>query len=142
MCVFHYKCKILGYVPTWINIIFHRSFVGEGAIPKKPRIDFTEWEEDTAGLIVDEVEGYSSTNFHIDAGSAEVNLLSFWEKQGQSFPRLQHLAKRILCVPATSAASERSFSAAGRVIEARRSRLNPDTVDAILFLHGAKTHSK
>ncbi|KAL2094313.1 hypothetical protein ACEWY4_009032 [Coilia grayii] len=82
---------------------------------------------------VDEVQDYSSTNFNL--GSVDENLLSFWKAQGQTFPRLQHLAKRILSIPATSAASERSFSAAGRVIEARRSRLNPDTVDAILFLH-------
>lgn len=102
--------------------------------------DFTEWEEESDTIILDEVQKYCSTNFRID-GSAEENLLSFWEKQGQSFPRLQHLAKRILCIPATSAASERSFSAAGRFIEARRSRLNPDTVDAILFLYSAKKNS-
>ncbi|KAL2101911.1 hypothetical protein ACEWY4_003672 [Coilia grayii] len=102
---------------------------------KKSKTDVTEWEDDDTGP-VDEVQDYSSTNF--DLGSVDENLLSFWKAQGQTFPRLQHLAKRILSIPATSAASERSFSAAGRVIEARRSRLNPDTVDAILFLHSAK----
>ncbi|XP_061746895.1 E3 SUMO-protein ligase ZBED1-like isoform X11 [Nerophis ophidion] len=107
----------------------------DGTSPKKKRIDFTEWEEDTS-LLVDEVEDYSSTNFRLDR-SAEEHLLSFWRQQGQSFPRLQHLAKRLLCIPATIAASERSFSAAGRILEARRSRLNPGTVDAILFLHSA-----
>ena len=53
----------------------------------KSRIDLTEWEKDTTGLIVDEVQEYSSTNFHID-GSAVENRLSFWKKQGQSFPRV------------------------------------------------------
>ncbi|KAL2093145.1 hypothetical protein ACEWY4_010457 [Coilia grayii] len=102
---------------------------------KKSKTDFTEWEDDDTGP-VDEVQDYSSTNFNL--GSVDENLLSFWKAQGQTFPRLQHLAKRILSIPATSAASERSFSAAGRVIEARRSRLNPDTVHAVLFLHSAK----
>ena len=88
---------------------------------------------------MDEVQEYSSTNFHID-GSAVENRLSFWKKQHES--RLQHPAKRIVCIPATSAASKRSLSAAGHVIEARRSRLNPDTVDAIIFLDSAKKNSK
>jgi hypothetical protein len=45
-------------------------------------------------------------------------------------------------VPASSAASERLFSAAGRVLEKRRQSLSPRNVDAILFLRsrlGAET---
>lgn len=103
---------------------------------KKQKVDFTEWEDDTPQSM-DEVEEYCSTIFQFEQSSEE-DLLSFWEKQDRSFPKLQHLARRILCIPATSAASERSFSAAGRIIEARRNRLNPGTVDAILFLHSAK----
>lgn len=52
--------------------------------------------------------------------------------------RLRALARRILCIPASSAASECTFSSAGRVIEARRNPLNPGTVDSILFLHSAR----
>ena len=52
------------------------------------------------------------------------------------------LARGVLCVPASSASSERAFSSAGRVLEARRNRLNPGTVDAILFLHSAAGHRK
>ena len=68
------------------------------------------------------------------------DLLGFWgaqEKQG-SFPMLTKVARMILCIPASSAASERAFSSAGRVLEARRNRLNPETVDAILFLHSSR----
>ena len=95
---------------------------------------FSEWEDETPAA-TDEVDDYCSTTFQLTA--SDENLLFFWEKQGR-FPRLQQLAKRFLCIPATSAASERCFSAAGRVIEARRNRLNPGTVDAILYLHSAK----
>ncbi|KAF1377848.1 hypothetical protein PFLUV_G00205000 [Perca fluviatilis] len=102
---------------------------------KKQQVDFTEWEDETPSM--DEVEEYCATNVACEE-SSEDNLLSFWEKQDRSFPRLRRLARRILCIPATSAASERSFSAAGRIMEARRNRLNPGTVDAILFLHSAK----
>lgn len=40
----------------------------------------------------------------------------------------------ILCIPATSAASERNFSTAGWIYNVRRSQLDPDTLDDLLFL--------
>ncbi|KAL0965778.1 hypothetical protein UPYG_G00285610 [Umbra pygmaea] len=59
-------------------------------------------------------------------------LLDFWrEMSGGLVP----VAKRLLAIPATSTPSERSFSVAGRLIEERRSTLNPENVDALLFLH-------
>lgn len=39
--------------------------------------------------------------------------------------------------PATSTAVERLFSAAGLIMEAKRNRLCPDTLDHILFLREA-----
>ncbi|KAE8746808.1 hypothetical protein FOCC_FOCC006443 [Frankliniella occidentalis] len=45
------------------------------------------------------------------------------------------LAQRTLGKPATSAPSERLFSAAGFLIQERRTRLAPDLVDKVLFLH-------
>jgi len=38
-------------------------------------------------------------------------------------------------VPASSASSESAFSAAGITISQRRTSLDPDTVDNILFIH-------
>ena len=45
------------------------------------------------------------------------------------------VAKKLLAIPATSTPSERSFSVAGRLIEERRTSLDPDNVNALLFLH-------
>ena len=45
------------------------------------------------------------------------------------------LARRYLCIPATSAPSERVFSAAGLTIAKDRASLNPETADALIFLH-------
>ena len=42
--------------------------------------------------------------------------------------------KRMLTAPATSTAVERLFSAAGLVMEAKRNRLSPDTLDKLLFV--------
>lgn len=105
---------------------------------KKPRVDFAEWADDAADVgLTNELERYRAAHFKLD-DCDEDRLLEFWERQAPTFPRLRALARRILCVPASSAASERTFSSAGRVIEARRNRLNPGTVDSILFLHSAR----
>ena len=47
---------------------------------------------------------------------------------------LSKFAKKYLCVPATSVASERVFSSAGDIVSAQRSCLHSDHVDKLLFL--------
>ena len=79
----------------------------------------------------DEVDAYLAT-----AASEVSDLLEFWKKARTMWPALASVARGILSVPATSTPSERSFSVAGRTLETRRSRLSPDTVDELLFLHG------
>ncbi|KAL2088094.1 hypothetical protein ACEWY4_016922 [Coilia grayii] len=92
--------------------------------------------EDTPDLIEpDEIQRYMQSHFNLEECSE--NVLGFWGAHSHDFPLLSMLARAVLCVPATSASSERAFSSAGRVLEARRNRLNPGTVDSILFLHSA-----
>jgi hypothetical protein len=43
-----------------------------------------------------------------------------------------------LAIPATSAPSERVFSVAGNIVNKKRVRLKPDTVDLLIFLRGNK----
>jgi len=50
---------------------------------------------------------------------------------------LSQLALRILCIPATSAPSERVFSVAGLTIAKDRARLAPQTANELIFLHDA-----
>ena len=61
--------------------------------------------------------------------------LSWWKANASRFPHLQKLAKRFLCRPCTSVPSERLFSAAGHMVTKDRARLDPDTVDELLFLN-------
>lgn len=102
-------------------------------------LTFAEWADDRCADVglENELERYRIAHFTLD-DCDEDRLLAFWERQAPTFPRLRALARRILCVPASSAASERTFSSAGHVIEARRNHLNPETVDSIPFLHSAR----
>ena len=65
----------------------------------------------------------------------DVNVLSWWKEEATHFPKLSTLARQLLAIPATSTASQRSFSAAGCTVSARRTALAPETVDNILFIH-------
>jgi len=61
--------------------------------------------------------------------------LQWWSANAQLYPATARIAREYLSVPATSAQSERQFSAAGRLISKLRSRLDPDRVDTIIFLY-------
>ena len=57
-----------------------------------------------------------------------------WWRCHSNFKLLSLVAKRILCIPATSASSERVFSDAGNVISEERSRLAPDVASSLILL--------
>ena len=60
--------------------------------------------------------------------------LMFWQKVQPQMPELTMLSMRYTVVQATSVASERIFSIAGDIVRAERSRLEPEQVDALIFL--------
>lgn len=68
--------------------------------------------------------------------------LQFWNDQERLFPNLFTLAKKILCIPASSAPVERNFSSAGVIISQRRSSINPALVNDITFLRSADAYFK
>ena len=51
------------------------------------------------------------------------DIVKFWMEHKSLFPRLHIFFLKICCVPATSAASEREFSAAGFILNNRRTSL-------------------
>lgn len=61
--------------------------------------------------------------------------LQWWRENEAMFPLLKNVAKRYLCIPATSVPSERLFSKAGELISHRRNGLSPNNVDMVLFLN-------
>jgi len=66
--------------------------------------------------------------------SQGVNMMDFLPDNRTVLPKMFSLSRRILCIPASSAASERVFDAAGRLLEKRRTNLAPDCVNSLLFL--------
>lgn len=68
------------------------------------------------------------------------NPLDFWKEQENVLPNLSKLAKKIFCVPASSAAVERAFSSAGVIITQRRSNISPAIVNDIILVRSAACH--
>ena len=77
-----------------------------------------------------EIQQYRCLSMHLDQ-----DLLHWWKEQKNTFPRLSALAHGMLAVPATSAPSERIFSMAGLVLQAKRSNLAPNKVNKVVFVH-------
>ena len=63
-----------------------------------------------------------------------MNPLSYWNANKSSYPSLARIAKRILAIPATNTTVERLFSHSGNTITNRRTRLNADKVNNLLFI--------
>ncbi|CAF1549482.1 unnamed protein product, partial [Didymodactylos carnosus] len=88
--------------------------------------------------VKDEVQQYIEMKLTDD--QQYLNPLSFWkEKQNQKFfPNLARLAKRYFSIPCSSAAVEREFSAAGQIVNQRRSSLDPSSQQHIIFTFDQK----
>lgn len=60
--------------------------------------------------------------------------LVWWSQNSGRFKHLSALAKKYLCVAATSVASERVVSTSGNIVSAKRNRTDPELVDQLTFL--------
>ena len=65
------------------------------------------------------------------------NPLTWYRDHFNEFPIISQLARRLLCIPATSAPSERLFSDAGLTIAKDRANLLPEMAASIIFLQDA-----
>ncbi|KAI2646520.1 E3 SUMO-protein ligase ZBED1 [Labeo rohita] len=63
---------------------------------------------------------------------SEGDPLKWWKEHEKIYPRLSKVAKKYLCIPATSSPSERAFSSGGNVVTCLRSSLKPDQVDRLM----------
>ena len=77
---------------------------------KKARFEDFEDDDDTAAASVDEVTQYLAMRIPHELTAS---LLHWWKATEAHLPKLAKVARRILAIPASSAPSERIFSAAG-----------------------------
>lgn len=82
-------------------------------------------------LAFQEVSAYTA----LPTISVDKDPLQWWKDNEEEFPRLAKLAQKILCIPATSVASERLFSSSGNIQTVFRSSLKPDKLNMLVFLH-------
>ena len=66
--------------------------------------------------------------------------LSWWRDHESRYPHLASLSPRILCIPATSAPSERLFSSAGLTIANDRANVMPHHAESVIFLKKIGTY--
>ena len=67
--------------------------------------------------------------------TTELNPLCWWKENLHRYPILSKLAREYLCIPATSIPTERTFCSAGNIVNAKRSCLQPDSVEMLeIFL--------
>ena len=62
------------------------------------------------------------------------NVLDWWKIRKEEYPNLARLARKYLCVPATSTQAERVFSWMGFLLNKRRMSLSGESVTMQLFL--------
>ncbi|KAE8669896.1 hypothetical protein F3Y22_tig00112215pilonHSYRG00241 [Hibiscus syriacus] len=62
----------------------------------------------------------------------DFDILNWWKTNGNNYSTLQQIAKDILSIPVSTVPSESAFSTGGRVIGPYRSRLLPETIEALM----------
>ena len=106
---------------------------------KKPKVDLnfseSESEDDDEGdqvcdVVKKEIKDYR--NEPLLARDEEV--LPYWAKNKEKFPHLARIAKKYLCVMATSTEAERTFSALGLLLTKQRLCMTGENINKQLFL--------
>ncbi|RVW49143.1 putative AC transposase [Vitis vinifera] len=64
--------------------------------------------------------------------NSNFDVLSWWKTNGIKYPTLQMIVRDIYAIPVSKVASESAFGMGGRVVSKHRSRLHPDTLEALM----------
>ena len=111
-------------------------------------IDNSKIDDDSSGseefgynvLQHDELVRYLSMK--LDKSTLSLNPLQFRKQYQRLFPVLSIVTRKIHCIPASSAAVERCFSATGFIINERRIPLHPDQIDNITVIRSMEKLKK
>ena len=114
---------------------------------RKLMIEFSDSESDNerdfeVGESYDEVKAEIESYKREELLSQDDDPLQWWSKKKDKYPLLANLAKKYLCVPATSVEAERTFSALGLLLTKQRLHMAGDNVDRQLFMRDKFKKSK
>ena len=105
--------------------------------PLPPDPDVPEWAHplqphtSTAKRIARDVEEFMNERRGM---GKEKDVLGWWARQMNRWPMVAAVARHTLCVPATSATSERAFSKTGHIVRAWRASLSDQNIERLTFL--------
>lgn len=139
------RAEIHETVKLQLNMLNNDDVTSEqSSDAKKPRLE----ENNELDWLDDIVLPTSQNDTEVIATKSEVEFMHYiaepdtkeeplmwWKTMEPVFPLLSKLARKYLCVPASSVPSERIFSTAGYLVNRHRASLSADTVDMLLFLH-------
>jgi hypothetical protein len=77
-----------------------------------------------------ELDIYLTTVFEFSHTDSEFDILDWWKRHKTTFPTLSQIAAQVLSVPASTVAVEQTFSIGGNILDPRRSRLAPKSLEA------------
>lgn len=106
--------------------------------------DIQQAEEDGVDVppLSKEITEYLNMPKISDSKIDTFNLLHWWRDREKMFPILSVIAKKVLCIVATSAESERCFKRAGDVVTRRRSNTLPSNVNILSFINRNASRDK
>ena len=94
---------------------------------------FTRPEDRTRMSIREKAELEMKRYLQEPSSSIDENPLNWWKQNHSQFPAIAKLAKKWLCIPATSTPCERLFSKAGNIINAKRAALDSEMHPCYVF---------
>ena len=85
---------------------------------------------------ISEFTNYTNMDYvsEIELQKEQFDILMWWKAHETTYPVLSAMARDLLTPPASTVASESAFSAGGRVLDDRRSRLSPQLVECIMCM--------
>ena len=110
--------------------------LGAGCTSLPPNLDQSRGLSATSLLQAASAPSSSELATYLDSDTVsqlddDFDLMQWWHEHKLTYPVLSILAKDIFTVPVSTISSESTFSTTGRIIEERRRRLNPETVEAL-----------
>ncbi|KAJ3684715.1 hypothetical protein LUZ61_013879 [Rhynchospora tenuis] len=89
-------------------------------------------EKKTSDPVKSELEQYLTEPLDHTALEEDFDILAWWKLKVSQYPVLSRLARDILAVPASTVASESTFSTSGRTLSVVRNTLNDESIEALI----------